>query len=172
MENKNQFYVSQILGGKIYRYVDGNGTKGRVHISSNKITPLQCKVDKNGQSFVVLDGITYEINSMQELDSINSALNNYRKSLNKIMSIPSEKIAKNNPDLYIKTLEAIIYAVTIEGNEKYGKISNIFKQSSIYNQMNSYSAIDACVKKMARIASAQEKLQNNKTKTNTQKEMI
>lgn len=172
MENKNQFYVSQILGGKIYRYVDGNGTKGRVHISSNKITPLECNVDENGQSFIVLDGDTYNINSMQDLDSINNALNNYKKSLKKILSTPSDVIAKNDPDLYLKTLEAIRYAAISEGNEKFRKLNNSFLQPSLSSQMYSYSVIDACVRKMARITNAKNKLQNSQSETTTQKEMI
>lgn len=159
MENNNQFSISQILGSKIYRYVDGNGVKGKIHFSTTKLTPIEVYSDENGKSYVFVDGEPVEVKSMEELDSINNAFNNHTKSLDKIMPIPSAKIAQTNPELYLKTLEAIRYAIVFKGHEKVLKHNSSPLNFSAKADFYEYAKLDACVKKMARIKNATEKSQ-------------
>lgn len=106
MENENKFLIKNVIGKKIYRYVDSNGVKGRVHISKSPLTPLKCFTE-NGRTYVKLDYHQVPINNMEELDSINNALNNHGKSLQKLIETPSSVIADTNPDLYLKIIDAI-----------------------------------------------------------------
>lgn len=118
---KEDYVIQTLAGGKIYRYVNKDGKRGKTHVSRSPITPLPVYMDDNNTTYVVVGGEKVKICSLTDLDSINNALNNYKKSLNFIMQIPSEKIAQGNPDLYLKTLHAIRTAAILAPKTKRNK---------------------------------------------------
>lgn len=148
MKNMSQFSIQKIVGSKIYRYVDGNGVKGRVHFSNSDFTPVVCSTNKHGKTVAVIDDETFVINNLQELDAINNALNNYKKSLKMILSTPSKVIAETNPDFYLKVLEAIQIAVLRESSKKKTHLSS---RNPIYDGLSDYALIDSITRKTSKI---------------------
>lgn len=162
MEKNKQFTLCNIIGKKIYRYIDSNGQSGRIHFSRSPLTPVKCNTVSNGSTFIVLDGNSVKINNMQEIDAINNALNNFNKSLKWILSIPSEVIAKTNPELYLKVLSAIREAVT---NSDY--IPNKkFTSKKQYLSSERYEILSLITKKEIRIQEEVVKLKSQATNKN------
>lgn len=118
---EEDYVIQTLAGGKIYRYVNKDGKRGKTHVSRSKLTPLPVYLDDDKSTYVVLGGEKVKICSLTDLDSINNALNNYKKSLDFIMQIPSEKIAQDNTDLYLKTLQAIRTAAILTPKNKSNK---------------------------------------------------
>lgn len=121
---KENYIIQTLAGGKIYRYVDKDGKRGKTHLSRSTLTPLPVYTDDKNSSYVVLGGEKLQICSLLDLDSINNALNNYEKSLKFIMQTPSEKIAQGNPELYLKTLHAIRTAAIIAPKTKRDRVKS------------------------------------------------
>lgn len=147
MTNK-QFKLTS-PGLRIYRYIDNNGVKGCYHYSKNNLTPVK-QINFNDKTYVNLDGGYFEVNNLKELDSIENALNNPQKSLQKVLEIPSSIIAKTDPDLYKKVLYAIRTSI----------IFNTQLTNSKKARANSaYEELDLIVKKLTKIDKEAKKLQ-------------
>lgn len=160
MEKQNEFSVKKIIGEKIYRYVDNNGQKGRVHVSTTFMTPLECE-NQDGKNSIRVGFKHIIINNMEELDSINNALNNPKKTIQMIERTPSVFIAETNPDLYLKIIDAI-------------RESLIYGVRGKKDGLEMYAILSFLVNKEAKIkAKMREKIINDaekKEKTETPKE--
>lgn len=162
MENKKNFNVSNIIGSKIYKFIDSDGNIGKIHFSRNALTPTLI-INENSKSFVTVYGKKVEVTSLEELDAINNALNNSTKSLKKILGTPSNVIAQKNPSLYIKVLETVREKILTE-SDKIGKLN--IKDKFLYD--NVYEALDSIQKKITKIEKAT--ITNKTTSTEPQPE--
>lgn len=140
MKEENNFSIQGIEGNILYRYIDNNGRKGKIHFSRSPLTPLAFE-QVDGKTYVILDNRHVVINSMEEMDSINNALNNYKKSFKMLQETPSKYIAENNPDLYIKVIDAISEALSVTRRNKN-------------NALEVYSRLNFLVNKELRINAA------------------
>lgn len=148
---KRQFSVTKI-GSKIYRYIDINGKKGCFHLSKNDLTPVE-QLQAGDKVYVFLDGHYYRVNNIQELDAIDNALNNYKKSLIKVLQTPSKVIAQTNPELYQKVLFAVRTAIYYEAQSTPMKKGG----NSVYEEL------DLIVKKLDKINKELAKLRETET---------
>ncbi len=141
-------YKTLRFGSKVYRYVDSDGKKGHIHFAKRGLTPVE-QVVSGDKTYVNLDGQNFEINSMQELDIIDDALNNYDVYLQKVLQTPSRVIAKTDPNFYKKILYAVRSSVVFHSDPYRSGKSNV---NSVYEEL------DLIVKKLIKIDREVDKL--------------
>lgn len=151
MDNKTNFSIQKIIGSKIYRYIDNHGNKGRIHFSRSPLTPVICRTKLSGATYLDIAGEKIIVSSLSELDAINNALNNYRKSLKMVFSTPSKEIAKTNPELYIKVLDAARIAVCEESDRR---AKNPIRPLTENEGLQLYATLDDISKKTFKIKRA------------------
>lgn len=150
-------YKTLRFGSKVYRYVDSNGKKGHLHFAKRGLTPVE-QIISDDKTYVNLDGQNFEINSMQELDIIDDALNNYDVYLQKVLQTPSRVIAKTDPDFYKKILYAVRSSAIFNSDPyrtKRAKVNGIYEELDLIAKK--LNKIDREVSKLSPSESSQER---------------
>lgn len=159
MDNE-KFSIKKIYGSPntIYRFVDNNNNMGRTHFSHSKYTPLSCQMDEKG-AYVELCNRKFYINSLQELDAINNALNNYKKSRRALINNQEYFYAEENRESALQIVYAIRQAI-FEHEDTLGKMG-------VYNELKSVNQFEDDIMILININTAKEQPQNKETiKTN------
>lgn len=133
MDNE-KFSIKKIYGSPntIYRFVDNNNNMGRTHFSHSKYTPLSCEMDEKG-AYVELCNRKFYINSLQELDAINNALNNYKKSRRALINNQEYFYAEENREHTLPIIYAIRQAI-FEQEETLGTLG-VYQEMKSINQL-------------------------------------
>lgn len=135
MDNE-KFSIKRVAGNKnrvgIYKFIDNNNNLGRAHVKRSKYTPFVCQMDEKG-AYVELCNRKFYINSLQELDAINNALNNYKRSTNALMKNMPYFFAEENRESALQIIYAIRQAI-FEHEETLGTLG-VYQEMKSINQL-------------------------------------
>lgn len=154
---KTDFSVTSILGKKVYKYEDAFGNIGKAHYSTTKFSPFEIK-EFNGNTCIFLPETQIPVSNLSEIDLICDAFENHKETLNEILSTPSEFIAKCNPELYDKLLDAIMSKYNLLEISKQKKESILPRNNKSSTEI--YEVVHLIATKKDKISKELEKLKN------------
>lgn len=162
MDNE-KFSIKRVAGNKnrvgIYKFLDNNNNLGRAHVKRSKYTPFVCQMDEKG-AYVELCNRKFYINSLQELDAINNALNNYKRSTRALMKNMPYFFAEENRESALQIIYAIRQAV-YEHEDTLGKLG-------VYNELKPINQYEADIMTLMEVS--EQKASQNQQITETSSE--